>query len=53
MSNDDMIKDFLARGGKVNVLPMKGVKRASLKPEIHKKRDLLASLRARAAEVQG
>ncbi len=52
MNNDDLIADFLARGGVVNKLPAKGVKRASLKPEIHKKRDLLANLRARAAEVQ-
>lgn len=52
MSNDDLIADFLARGGTITKLPMKGVRRSTLKPEIHKKRDMLAGLGARAAGVR-
>ena len=51
MTNDEMIADFLARGGKINKLPAKGVRRATLKPEVHKKRDMLADLRERAKAI--
>lgn len=51
MSNDDLIADFLARGGKVNRLPEKRVRRETLTPEVHKKRDMLADLCARAKVV--
>jgi hypothetical protein len=51
MSNDDLIADFLAKGGEIKRLPAQRVPRDLLKPEAHKRRDMLAELRARATEV--
>ena len=52
MSNDDLIADFLAKGGSIRKFPTKGVNREDAKPEILKKREMLAELQARASEVK-
>jgi hypothetical protein len=52
MNNDDLIRDFLACGGEVKKLPAKRVRRDTLKPEVHKKREMLAGLLDRAREIR-
>lgn len=52
MDTKDLIADFLAKGGKINKLPRKGVRKDSLIPEKIKQRDMLADLQARAADLK-
>lgn len=47
-TTEQLIADYLARGGKINHLPEKRVVRATLIPEAVKKRNILADLRDRA-----
>ncbi len=49
-TTEQLIADYLAKGGKINRLPEKRVSRESLTPEIVKKRDILSDLLVRAAE---
>lgn len=50
MTDKDLIAEFLAKGGTINKLPRKGVRKDSLIPEKIKQRQMMADLSARAEE---
>ncbi len=52
MTNDELIKQFLADGGKVTKVPEKNVRRSEFEAEKLKQRRLIKGLRERALALK-